>query len=380
MLTRFRRPARCPLHRPTHCIRSHSVVASCHPPPALFLQWTELAELQLGLGRAPQAAFCYEECLLVVPNHPEYHTRIAEIQLHRAVAAGGVGAASASAAASSSSSSSSSSAAASRGGSAAAVAAATSAVAAPLPSQSALSAAAGKIASADAGTLTVAGATGGDSASAGALLRSARLHAAEAARLTEHGNAYALTLLADVCWAHVSRVAAAVADAAAAAAGKVAGSAAAPAGAAAAGAGLAFPPHRLFAVSDRSPPTLASIAASAAADLRALSAGSASAASGAGDAEAVDAAAPAARALLAAAVEADAEVTSSLLLHRLAAHHLQRLRAEAVPAAASAPAAAAAATSPFPFTAVMAAALHGPYGGQVLQRQRLLAAAAPERL
>lgn len=41
--------------------------------------WLELAELQLQLKQWRQAAFCYEELLLLAPNRPDYHSRLAEV-------------------------------------------------------------------------------------------------------------------------------------------------------------------------------------------------------------------------------------------------------------------------------------------------------------
>ena len=43
--------------------------------------WTEMAELQLGLGRAPQAAYCLEEVLLCSPTSGAAHARLAEVRV-----------------------------------------------------------------------------------------------------------------------------------------------------------------------------------------------------------------------------------------------------------------------------------------------------------
>jgi len=57
---------------------------SSSPPPSAFpcRQWIECAELHLEAGSPQQAAFCYEEALLLRPTAPEYHVRLAEVRLH----------------------------------------------------------------------------------------------------------------------------------------------------------------------------------------------------------------------------------------------------------------------------------------------------------
>lgn len=332
--------------------------------------WVEMAELQLALRRPEQASFAYEEAILAAPNHPEFHVRAAEIALHRALALR----------CPSSSSSSS---------------------AAPSAAAGGLLRAAAALAASDAssGAATMAAATAGvgaDAGSAGALLRQARLHAAEAVRQTEsagadvdgagaaasgaagsagdapYANGYALAVLADVCWAHITRVASSLAPAASP-----------PSSAAAAV--FAHPPPRLFSVSsaasasasESTMPSLAAIVAAAADDLNApAGAGAAAAAADAATAAARGSAKEVAD-LLHAAATADHEVNASILLHRLAAHGLERLAASSCgsASAADAAAAAAAATGPLPFTAVEFAAVRGPYARYVLARDALLAAA-----
>lgn len=39
-----------------------------------------MAEMQLAAGKAAQAAFCYEELILLAPNHPDLHVRLAEVR------------------------------------------------------------------------------------------------------------------------------------------------------------------------------------------------------------------------------------------------------------------------------------------------------------
>ena len=41
-----------------------------------------MAELQLALGRAAQAAFSLEEVLLAAPSNAAVHTRLAEVSSH----------------------------------------------------------------------------------------------------------------------------------------------------------------------------------------------------------------------------------------------------------------------------------------------------------
>lgn len=327
--------------------------------------------LQLALRRPEQAAFAYEEAILAAPNHPEFHVRAAEIALHRALRCP-------------STASSSSSGSGSRSGDSAAASAA-----------GGLLRAAAVLAASDAssGAVTMAAATAGvgaDAASAGALLRQARLHAAEAVRQTEsagadvdgssaaaaagstagdapYANGYALAVLADVCWAHITRVASALAPSASSSA---------------AAAVFAHPPPRLFSVaaaSESAMPSLAAVVAAAAEDLK-PSAGAGSAAAAAADAATATARAHAKDVgdLLHAAATADHEVNASILLHRLAAHGLERLAASAGGGAgggADAAAAAAAATGPLPFTAVESAAVRGPYARYVIARDALLSAA-----
>lgn len=331
--------------------------------------------LQLALRRPEQAAFAYEEAILAAPNHPEFHVRAAEIALHRALRCPcPSGGSSGSRGASSESS------------------AAGAAGAAGAASAAALRAAATALATSDAssGAVTMSAATAGvgaDAASAGALLRQARLHAAEAVRQTEnagtgvdadasaaaaaavdapYANGYALAVLADVCWAHITRVVSALASSSSSSSSSAAV--------------FAHPPARLFSVSssESATPTLAATVAIAADDLRPSSAAASAAAS------AADAAAAAARSgakdaadLLLAAAAADPEVNGSILLHRLAAHGLERLAAAGGGAAAAADvaSAAAAATGPLPFTAVEFATVRGPYARFVIARDALLSAA-----
>ena len=41
-----------------------------------------MCELQLGLGRPSQAAFCLEEALLNAPNNAAVHARLAEVRFY----------------------------------------------------------------------------------------------------------------------------------------------------------------------------------------------------------------------------------------------------------------------------------------------------------